>query len=207
MIKSSGLLVLFFVFSFPNCFGQQKNYLIHTVAFYNFENLFDTINDPATNDDEWTPKGAQHWTAKKYHQKLENLSRVLLEIGSAENTNSPTFIACSEIENRGVLEDLIKQPKLIQKDYGIIHFDSPERALALTHFYDKWKHETLVMQKWLSVQASSSLPNTLESMLNLEKDAVYDKTVPNLFRSLVGVYANNFINFHNKQQFLFLQIK
>jgi hypothetical protein len=127
MIKSSSLLVLFFVFVTPNCFGQQKNYLIHTVAFYNFENLFDTINDPATNDDEWTPKGAQHWTAKKYHQKLENLSRVLLEIGSVENTNSPTFIACSEIENRGVLEDLVKQPKLIQKDYGIIHFDSPDK--------------------------------------------------------------------------------
>jgi hypothetical protein len=53
-------------------------------------------------------KRAQHWTAKK-PSKLENLSRVLLEIGSADNT-SPTFIACSEIENRGVLEDLIKQP-------------------------------------------------------------------------------------------------
>jgi hypothetical protein len=33
-------------FLMPNCFGQQKNYRIHTVAFYNFENLFDTINDP-----------------------------------------------------------------------------------------------------------------------------------------------------------------
>ncbi len=129
MVKSIGTLIvaLFLLILMPNCFGQQKNYRIHTVAFYNFENLFDTINDPATNDDEWTPKGAQHWTSKKYHQKLENLSRVLLEIGSSENTNSPTFIACSEIENRGVLEDLIKQPKLIPKDYGIIHFDSPDK--------------------------------------------------------------------------------
>jgi hypothetical protein len=59
-------------------------------------------------------KGAQHWTAKNTI-KIRNLSRVLLEIGSADNTNSPTFIACSEIENRGVLEDLIKQPKLIQR--------------------------------------------------------------------------------------------
>ena len=127
MVKYIGTLLLLLVFLRPNCFAQQKNYRIHTVAFYNFENLFDTINDPATNDDEWTPKGAQHWTSKKYHQKLENLSKVLLEIGSAENTNSPTFIGCSEIENRGVLEDLIKQPKLIPKDYGIIHFDSPDK--------------------------------------------------------------------------------
>jgi hypothetical protein len=126
------------LFSLTKTVAQQKNYAIHTVAFYNFENLFDTINDPNTNDDEWTPKGAQHWTSKKYHQKLQNLSRVLLEIGSSENSNSPTFIGCSEIENRGVLEDLIKEPKLINKEYGIIHFDSPDkRGIDVALLYQK----------------------------------------------------------------------
>jgi hypothetical protein len=118
--------------------AQQKNYTIHTVAFYNFENLFDTINDPNTNDDEWTPKGDQHWTFDKYSQKLQNLSRVLSEIGSSENSNSPTFIGGCEIENRGVLEDLIKQPKLVHKEYGIIHFDSPDkRGIDVALLYQK----------------------------------------------------------------------
>lgn len=118
--------------------AQPKKYSIHTVAFYNFENLFDTINDPNTNDDEWTPKGNQRWTSKKYSQKLQNLSRVLLEIGSSENTNAPTFIGCSEIENRGVLEDLIKEPKLIDKEFGIIHFDSPDkRGIDVALLYQK----------------------------------------------------------------------
>ncbi|MFA9192494.1 endonuclease/exonuclease/phosphatase family protein [Flavobacterium sp. FZUC8N2.13] len=108
-------------------FSQQKSYRIHTVAFYNFENLFDTINDPSTNDDEWTPQGAQRWTAEKYQQKLQNLTRVLTEIGKPANTNSPTFIAGSEIENRGVLEDLVRQPQMALQDYGIIHFDSPDK--------------------------------------------------------------------------------
>lgn len=130
--------VLLFILPMTTVFGQQKKYAIHTVAFYNFENLFDTINDPTTNDDEWTPKEAQHWTSKKYHQKLQNLSRVLLEIGSAENTNSPTFIGCSEIENRGVLEDLIKESKLVDKEYGIIHFDSPDkRGIDVALLYQK----------------------------------------------------------------------
>lgn len=122
-------LLLFFILGMPlsNGIAQQKNYSIHTVAFYNFENCFDTINDTNTNDDEWTPKGAQHWTAAKYHQKLQNLARVIFEIGSSENANSPTFIGCSEIENRGVLEDLVQQSKIINKDYGIIHFDSPDK--------------------------------------------------------------------------------
>lgn len=107
--------------------AQPKKYSIHSVAFYNFENLFDTINDPTTKDDEWTPNGFQHWDSKKYYQKLKNISRVLAEIGTTENKNAPTLIACSEIENRSVLEDLIKQPNIIDKDYGIIHFDSPDK--------------------------------------------------------------------------------
>ena len=133
------LILLFVLFFFnANSNAQQKNYVIHTVAFYNFENLFDTINDPVTNDEEWTPSGMQRWTSKKYRHKLQNLARVLSEIGSSENPDSPTFIGGSEIENRGVLEDLIKQPKLINKDYGIIHFDSPDkRGIDVALLYQK----------------------------------------------------------------------
>ncbi|WP_366185519.1 endonuclease/exonuclease/phosphatase family protein [Flavobacterium ovatum] len=120
------------------CQGQPKKYSIHTVAFYNFENLFDTINNPLTNDDEWTPKGFQHWDTKKYNKKLHNLSQVLAEIGTNENTNAPTLIGCSEIENRSVLEDLVKQPLIISKDYGIIHYDSPDkRGIDVALLYQK----------------------------------------------------------------------
>jgi hypothetical protein len=118
--------------------SQSKKYIIHTVVFYNFENFFDTNNDINTNDDEWTSNGAQHWTEEKYQQKLKNLSRVLSDIGTPENPNAPTLIGGSEIENRGVLEDLIKQPKLADFDYGIIHFDSPDkRGIDVALLYQK----------------------------------------------------------------------
>lgn len=131
------LFVVLFAINLGN--AQAKKYIIHTVAFYNFENLFDTINGP-NMDEEWLPNGDQNWTGKKYKQKLENLSRVLSEIGTGENHNSPTFIGGAEIENRGVLEDLIKQPKLINSDYGIIHYDSPDkRGIDVALLYQK-KH-------------------------------------------------------------------
>ncbi|TDW50014.1 hypothetical protein EV144_102446 [Flavobacterium sp. 270] len=118
--------------------SQSKKYIIHTVAFYNFENLFDTNDDIFTNDDEWTPNGAQHWTTEKYKQKLQNLARVISEIGTPENSNAPTLIGGSEIENRGVLEDLLKEPKLLPYDYGIIHFDSPDkRGIDVALLYQK----------------------------------------------------------------------
>ena len=118
--------------------AQEKKYRLHTVAFYNFENLFDTINNP-NNDEEWTPTGLQRWTSKKYNQKLENLSKVLMQIGTNEQQKeAPTFIGCSEVENRGVLEDLVKHPNLAKSDYGIVHFESPDkRGIDVGFLYQK----------------------------------------------------------------------
>ena len=60
---------------------------------------------------------------------------------------------------------------------------------AIKHFYQKWKHETLVMQKWLSIQATSKRSGAVERIKRLEQSDVYDKNVPNLLRSLVGSFA------------------
>lgn len=106
---------------------QQKSYRIHTVSFYNLENLFDTIRDEKIYDEEWTPKGERSWDGKKYQQKLENLSRAIAEIGTDENPNMPTILGVSEIENRSVLEDLVAMPKLQKASYGIVHYNSPDR--------------------------------------------------------------------------------
>ena len=138
------IAVLVIIFAIGSVKAQEKKakkFILHTVAFYNFENFFDTINNP-NNDEEWLPKGAQNWTSKKYHQKVQNLAKVISGIGSTENVNnpSPTLIGGSEIENRGVLEDLIKDPQLIKSDYGIVHFDSPDkRGIDVALLYQK-KH-------------------------------------------------------------------
>jgi predicted extracellular nuclease len=135
------LLALFFVlFVTINANSQSKKYNIHTVAFYNLENLFDTIKG-TNNDEEWLPNGAMNWTGKKYKQKLKNLARVLSEVGTSENpNNAPTLIGCCEIENRGVLQDLVNEPLLKKHDYGIVHFDSPDkRGIDVGFLYQK-KH-------------------------------------------------------------------
>jgi len=116
----------------------QKKFIIHTVAFYNLENLFDTINDPLINDDEWTPLGNQRWTTTKYQNKLANLSRVLTDIGTGDNPEPPVVIGAAEVENRQVLEDLVKTKKMAPYDYGIVHFDSPDkRGIDVALLYRK----------------------------------------------------------------------
>lgn len=116
--------------------AQQKKYKIHTVAFYNVENLFDTIKGP-NNDTEYLPKSG--WTSKKYLKKLDNLSKVIPGIGTNEQQKeSPTILGVCEVENRTVLEDLIKTPQMAAKDYGIIHFDSPDfRGIDVGFLYMK----------------------------------------------------------------------
>jgi len=80
----------------------------------------------------------------------------------------------------------------------LCRYESKFRNEAVRIFYDKWNHETLVMQKWLGVQASSPLEDTLDRVQALEKDPVYDGTVPNLFRNLIGGFARNYVHFHHE---------
>ncbi|MBT8262227.1 MAG: endonuclease/exonuclease/phosphatase family protein [Bacteroidia bacterium] len=106
---------------------QQRTFKIHTIAFYNLENLFDFKDDPFTFDDDRTPEGKDHWTEKNYRAKLQNMARVISEIGKDATGQSPTIIGVCEIENRTVLEDLINEDPLGKEGYGIVHFDSPDR--------------------------------------------------------------------------------
>ncbi|NKI26464.1 endonuclease/exonuclease/phosphatase family protein [Arenibacter sp. 6A1] len=119
--------------------GQIANtYRVRTIAFYNVENLFDTLNDSLTFDDDRTPLGRDQWTLERYRKKLGNIAKVLAEIGAQETNSSPDIIGLCEVENQQVLEDLIRHPTLIDKGYGIIHFDSPdERGIDVGLLYKK----------------------------------------------------------------------
>ena len=171
------IIALFFVFFAVFCANAQaKQYIVHTVAFYNFENLFDTING-TNNDEEWLPNGAQNWTSAKYKQKLHNLAKVLSEIGTSDNpNNSPTLIAGCEIENRGVLEDLVKEPLLINKDYGIVHFDSPDkRGIDVALLYQK-KHFKPTSYKNIPLLIYKNQMNAKAKEKNDKDDASDDKS-------------------------------
>ena len=116
--------------------AQTKKFAVHTIAFYNIENFYDTINDPNTFDDEWV------YSKKYYQKKVSNIAKVIAQLGTGENPNSPTVIGLAEVENRRVLEDLVKDPQIIDRDYGIIHFDSPDRRGIDCAFLYQKKHFT-----------------------------------------------------------------
>ncbi|OAB80094.1 endonuclease/exonuclease/phosphatase family protein [Cochleicola gelatinilyticus] len=106
---------------------EKKKYKVNTVAFYNIENLFDFEDDPLTFDDDRTPNGKDHWTEAIYNAKIKNMAKVISEIGADVTGTPPAVIGLCETENRKVLEDLVNDDALRNKEYGIIQFDSPDR--------------------------------------------------------------------------------
>ena len=106
--------------------AQNKGSKNYVIGFYNLENLFDTYNDPAKNDEEFLPEGKNKWTDAKYQKKLQNMAKVIKSM-KEENGAWHALLGVSEIENRLVLEDLVMDSQIASANYQIIHYDGPDR--------------------------------------------------------------------------------
>ena len=114
-----------------------KRYALYGICFYNLENLFDTIHDAGKNDYEYLPDGANKWGAMKYTSKLKNMAKVLSELCRDKLPGGPAVVGVSEVENRRVLEDLLKQPALAGQGWQIVHEDGPDRrGVECAFFYN-----------------------------------------------------------------------
>jgi len=104
------------------------------IMFYNVENFFDVYDDSLTQDDDFTPGGALHWTTGRYEKKLNNIYKVIVSLGGWQ---PPDIIALCEIENYEVLDDLINNTPLLKYDYRIIHKNSPDyRGIDVAILYN-----------------------------------------------------------------------
>jgi len=120
------LLISLICFLFSNLISAQneKEYKVGCVAFYNIENLFDTI--PGANDLEFAPNTEKKWNTEKYFAKMETMASVFVQIGADVTGTPPAIIGLSEIENMTVLKDLVNAPSIKKYNYQIVHFDGSD---------------------------------------------------------------------------------
>ncbi len=105
------------------------------VVFYNTENLFDTIHDQNKNDNDFLPDSKVPWTSQRYNHKLQNIARVLIAIDSV---NLPAVIGMAEVENIGVLNDLIGKTPLHKGNYqAILEEGSDPRGIDVALIFRK----------------------------------------------------------------------
>lgn len=122
------ILIAAIVLATVNSFAQkEKTFQIAAIGFYNLENLFDTIDTPDVHDSEFTPNSKKLWNTENYNTKLQHLARVISEIGTDKTPDGLAVLGVSEVENKAVLEDLIKQEALKDRHYKIIHYHSPDK--------------------------------------------------------------------------------
>lgn len=111
--------------------------------FYNVENLFDTMDDPDKNDNEFLPNGSMNWQPWKYWEKLRNITRVITAVGGMQ---SPALVGLCEIENDSVIFDLTRRSPLRAQDYEYIVTDSPdERGIDVALLYQR--HQFNLLEK------------------------------------------------------------
>lgn len=146
----------------PPLYDQNNKYCI---AFYNLENFFDTRDDPHGLDDDFTPQGELHWNENRFRNKARKMGRAIAEIGSGESPRPPVLVGLAEVENRGVIEVLLKTDAMKDQDYGFVHFNSPdERGIDTALLYLKEHFEPL---------ESRSLPLIVDNT-NGERDYTRD---------------------------------
>lgn len=164
------IFLTLFIFGLQS-YSQSKEYVVSCVGFYNLENLYDTIDDPKTNDEEFLPTGAKLYTGSLYKEKLNHMATVIGMMAKELTPDGIALLGVAEVENRLVLEDLCKQPELSKNNFSIVHFDSKDyRGVDVGLLYNP---------KYFTPEHSEALFVPLPSR----------DTIPNYTRDILYVYG------------------
>ena len=126
ILKSFLVLLLVTIAVVSNAASQEMQ--VRCIAFYNLENLFDTIHDEGKNDYEYLPDGGMKWTSFKYEQKLEKMAYAISQLGTDEDPRGAACVGVSEVENIGCLYDLCRVLKeKYNRVYEPILLEGPDR--------------------------------------------------------------------------------
>ena len=165
-------------------FSQKNNYKVALIGFYNLENLYDTINNPMVDDEEFLPNSARQYDSRIYMDKIDRLSDVISQMGTEITPDGLAMLGVAEIENDTVLTDLIKSPKLVKRKWKFVHYDSPDkRGVDVGLLYNP-KYFTVLASAPLFVQ----LPGGSKDAF-FTRDILYVKGI--MDGDTVHVYVNH----------------
>lgn len=144
---------------------QQQNDTLY-LAFWNTQNLFDTVDDPKINDEDFLPNGEMQWNEERLDKKKYNLARI---IRMMNEERGPDILGICEVENQGVLESMVSK-YLSDLGYKIAYLESPDnRGIdnGLIYKSDKFK---LISIQADTVHLADGWPTRLIFGVNLLTD-------------------------------------
>jgi len=127
----------FFCLSFSCCFAQKTSYRPAVIGFYNLENFYDTVNNPLVDDEEFLPGSERHYDTHVFLDKVGRLASVVSQIGTDVNPDGLALLGVAEIENDTVLNILASHKDLKNRNWKIVHYNSPDvRGVDVALFYN-----------------------------------------------------------------------
>lgn len=105
-------------------FAQKQDYKVAVIAFYNLENFYDTVDNPNVDDQEFLPTGPKNYNSATYWNKVDHLATVISQIGTEFTPDGPALLGVAEIENDTVLNDLVHNDRIKNRNYHFVHYDS-----------------------------------------------------------------------------------
>lgn len=113
--------------------------LLIIIVNYNVENLFHPAHDSLKDDIEWTEEGERHWSYSRYYRKVENIARVLTNIGEWTGVD---VVGLQEVENALCVKRLCYT--LRRNEYDFVHYESPDqRGIDVAFIYKKSRVDTI----------------------------------------------------------------
>ncbi|MFY0255078.1 endonuclease/exonuclease/phosphatase [Chitinophaga sp. 30R24] len=178
------LLGLLLTFCNAHTYAQAKQYKVVNIGFYNLENFYDTLHQEGVNDYEFLPSGKKRYTGAVYLEKANHLASVIHDMGTNISPEGLTVLGVSEIETRGVLEELTNNPLLKDRHYQIVHYNSPDvRGVDVGLLYNP-AHFTVIDSRPLHVD----LPPDPDGYRHKTRDVLWVKG------SLDGQIMHIFVN-------------
>lgn len=181
-IFSYTIFTLVLILFLASCSKKTTN--TFSFAFYNVENLFDTIDDPNIDDEKYLPDSKKvAWNSERYYHKLDNLTKV---IKSIDTTGFPAIFGLCEVENISVLQDLISHSNIKKANYSIIHKNSQdERGIDVALLYNP--------KIFTPVSNSFITPYFVDEPEQRTRDILYSKGIVNKNDTL-HIFINHWVS-------------
>ena len=163
------------------CFSQEIDFLAMS---YNVENLFDTIDNPIKNDNEFLPSSERNWNSYRYQKKLTDISKVIVAAGS--EWHNPDVVGLCEVENDTCLRDLLNRTNLHKLHYNYIHYESEDqRGIDVALLYNEQTFTPLFHQP---------IRITFEDLSRKTRDVLYVKGFAKSINTLRKIFQHQLQN-------------